>query len=67
MLIVQTSILEADQHKSVVVVGQDVDLLILITALVPENKDILMLKEELGNTPQKSIQFSRNSAVKHLT
>ncbi|KAK7020685.1 hypothetical protein SK128_000515 [Halocaridina rubra] len=38
VLIVQTAILEANQHESVVVVGQDVTLLTLITALTPEEK-----------------------------
>lgn len=38
VLIVQTGILEPNQHESVVVVGQDVDLLTLITALTPEEK-----------------------------
>ena len=33
VLIVQTAIQEANQHQSVIVVGQDVDLLVLITAL----------------------------------
>lgn len=53
VLIIQTAISEADQHESVVVVGQDVDLLTLITALTPEDKNVLMLKEAQGNIPRK--------------
>ena len=49
VLIVQTAVLEANQHESVVVVGQDVDHLVLITALTPEDKDILFLKEAQGS------------------
>ena len=53
VLIVQTAILEANQRESVVVVGQDVDLLTLITALTPQEKDVLMLKEAQRNVPRR--------------
>ena len=52
-LIVQTAIDEADRYELVVVVGQDVNLLILITALTPEDKNVLMLKEAQGNIARK--------------
>ncbi|KAK3885207.1 hypothetical protein Pcinc_010551 [Petrolisthes cinctipes] len=67
VLIVQTAILEANQHASVVVVGQDVDLLTLITALTPKEKNVLMLKEAQGNIPRKvyNSQEIRQSNILH--
>ncbi|GBM29914.1 hypothetical protein AVEN_111223-1 [Araneus ventricosus] len=43
--IVKTAIENEKIKKQVVVIGQDVDLLVLPTALTPDYMDILMLKE----------------------
>ncbi|GBL87989.1 hypothetical protein AVEN_83251-1 [Araneus ventricosus] len=39
--------------KQVVVIGQDVDLLVLPTALTPDYMDILMLKESKGRVKDR--------------
>ncbi|GBM42637.1 hypothetical protein AVEN_221750-1 [Araneus ventricosus] len=41
--------------KQAVVIGQDVDLLVLPTALTPDYMDILMLKEGKGKVKDRSI------------
>lgn len=56
VLIVQTAILEANQHESVIIVGQNVDLLTLIPALTPEERNVLLLKEEQGKIPRKVLE-----------
>lgn len=38
---------------SLIVAGQDVDLMILITALTPGEIDVLLWKEARGNVPRK--------------
>lgn len=65
VLIVQTAIVKANETESVVVVGQDVDLLTLIAALTPEEKTVLLLKEAQGNVPRKiySSQEIQNSNI----
>ncbi|GBM28899.1 hypothetical protein AVEN_265286-1 [Araneus ventricosus] len=46
--IVKTAIETYEKIKKQVVIGQDVDLLVLPTALTPDYMDILMLKEGKG-------------------
>ena len=54
LLIVQSAIKKINQYESVVVVvGQDVDLLVLLVAKTPEDKDVLFLKEAQGNIQRK--------------
>lgn len=38
---------------SLIVAGQDVDFMILITALIPGEIDVLLCKEAQGNVPRK--------------
>lgn len=40
-------------NMSLIVAGQDVDLMILITALTPEEIDVLLCKEAQGNVLRK--------------
>lgn len=54
VLIVQTAIKEAYNNPTVVVVGQDVDLLILIIALCPLDKDIRFLRDIQGNIKERA-------------
>lgn len=53
-LIVQTAIKEAYNSHTVVVVGQDVDLLILIIALCPLDKDVRFLRDVQGNIKERA-------------
>ncbi|GBM11115.1 hypothetical protein AVEN_242995-1 [Araneus ventricosus] len=48
--IVKTTIETYEKIKKQIVIGQDVDILVLLTALTPDHVDILMLKEG----PQRS-------------
>ncbi|KAG8184406.1 hypothetical protein JTE90_004578 [Oedothorax gibbosus] len=47
VLIVQTAISLSSEHDSVVVIGEDIDLLVLVTALAPEN--VYFWKSGRGN------------------
>lgn len=59
MLIVQTAIQEAERNQNVVVVGQDIDLLVLLLGLAPLSKNIFMLKESQG-TVKKRVYSTRS-------
>ncbi|GBN29587.1 hypothetical protein AVEN_119822-1 [Araneus ventricosus] len=39
--------------KQVVIIGQDVDILVLLTALIPDDVDILMLKQGKGKVKDR--------------
>lgn len=53
MLIVQTAIEKCNQHETVIIVGQDIDLLVLCIALAPQNKDIRFLRDAQGNIKER--------------
>lgn len=53
MLIVNTAIEEAERNENVVVVGQDIDLLVLLLGLTPLHKNIFMLKEGQGSVNKR--------------
>lgn len=57
-LIVKTAIEICEDDKSVVVVGNDVDLLVLLTALTPANKRILFQK-----TVRKNVFYAPTSHI----
>ncbi|KMQ90383.1 hypothetical protein RF55_9871 [Lasius niger] len=59
LLIIQTAIEKSHRHDSVVIVGQDIDLLVLLIALTPENKDIRFWREAQGNIKERKYS-SRN-------
>ena len=52
-LIVATAIEESTKPQSVTIVGEDVDLLIILTALSGSNTNIYMLKPGKGNLESK--------------
>ncbi|GBN03997.1 hypothetical protein AVEN_177858-1 [Araneus ventricosus] len=53
--------------KQVVVIGQDVDLLVLPTALTPDYMDILMLKEGKERKRQEEIQIAERKRQEEIT
>lgn len=65
--IVGKAINASQLYRQVVIVGQDVDLLTLLIALAPEDKDILMMKEGKGNVKTRcySSKDIRNSSLIH--
>lgn len=58
-LIIMTAISIAAEDKTIIVVGQDIDLLVLLNQLNEENLDILFQKPLTGNTP--NCFYSSNS------
>lgn len=59
VLIVNTAISLAATFKNVFVVGEDIDLLVLLTALSPPQSNIYLLKPGRGKTAER--QYSTNS------
>lgn len=53
MLIVHTAIEEVERNENVVVVGQDIDLLVLLLGLTLLHKDIFLLKEGQGSVKKR--------------
>ncbi|CAH2085000.1 unnamed protein product [Euphydryas editha] len=51
-LIVNTAIKEASSHDSVEIVGEDIDLLVLLAGLAPDKNNIFFRKPAKGNTPE---------------
>ncbi|KAJ8897683.1 hypothetical protein PR048_003033 [Dryococelus australis] len=51
--IVKCSLNKVTSHSSVVVIGEDVDLLILLTALTPPDRNVYFMKPGRGNTEDK--------------
>ena len=59
LLIIQTAINEClDATNTVAVVGEDVDLLVLLTALAPEDRNITFLKPGRGRVPARQYSSS---------
>lgn len=52
-LIVNTAIKEASSHDSVEIVGEDIDLLVLLAGLAQDKNNIFFRKPAKGNTPKK--------------
>ncbi|KAG5896319.1 hypothetical protein JTB14_030523 [Gonioctena quinquepunctata] len=64
LLIVQTAIEKCHQQETVIIIGQDVDLLVPITVLSPEDKDVGHLTDAQGNIKariRERIYSSRDS------
>lgn len=59
LLIIQTAIRESlNSESTIAVVGEDVDLLILLTALTPESRNITFLKPGRGKVPARHYNSS---------
>ena len=67
--IIRTAIQISEKNEQVLVVGQDVDLVVLLAALSPDEKDILFLKEAIGNVKQRmysSRDLQSSSIIRNL-
>lgn len=62
VLIVKTAV-ELSTHSSVAVVGEDVDLAVLLIALTPPTQDIILLKPGRGKT--KTVALSSQEMQQH--
>ncbi|CAH2086142.1 unnamed protein product [Euphydryas editha] len=68
-LIVNTAIKEASSHDSVEIVGEDIDLLVLLAGLAPDKNNIFFRKPAKGNTPEKLYSphsFKHKSVLEHI-
>lgn len=67
--IIRTAIKLSEKNEQVLVVGQDVDLVVLLAALSPDDKDIIFLKEAIGNVKQRmysSRDLQSSSIIRNL-
>ncbi|KAF2900916.1 hypothetical protein ILUMI_05270 [Ignelater luminosus] len=64
-----TAISYATTNPSVIIVGEDVDVMVLIVALTPEDKDIYLLKPEKGENKNvinsSAAEQKRHSSIKN--
>ncbi|CAH2085001.1 unnamed protein product [Euphydryas editha] len=68
-LIVNTAIKEASSHDSVEIVGEDIDLLVLLAGLAPDKNNIFFRKPAKGNTPENLYSphsFKHKSVLEHI-
>src|SRR5690606_18969032 len=66
-LIIRRALSASDEHLQVAVVGQDVDLLVILIALAPEQKNIFFIKESSGTVKRRiySSKMLQSSDVIH--
>ncbi|KAF2904192.1 hypothetical protein ILUMI_01984 [Ignelater luminosus] len=66
-LIVNTAISYATTNPSVIIVGEGVDVMVLMVALTPENKDIYLLKPGKGKNKNFIASKSQNMSRRWIT
>lgn len=64
-LIIETAITSKTNDNNVVIVGEDVDLLVLLTQLAPLDSNIYFLKPNRGNTELEKQQVYCNNSFKY--
>lgn len=67
-LIINTAIGISDNYESVYVVGEDVDLLVILSQIAKQKKNIYLLKPSRGNIEQKiySVDSFKYPEIQHL-